>query len=148
MPIAPADVAAAEARLGFALHDPLRDLCLRENSGMPARCWFTGPPHRAETQVDWFLPLEPAGQPELRGIVDTYRRMTEAGVLPRSSIPFARDGGGNTFLLDRDTGRVWFMPMDAWNHAVTPEANWAEHGTVLADGLDAFLAVLTDEEPD
>lgn len=68
-------------------------------------------------------------------------------MLPVSSIPFACDAGGNFFLLDRVTGKVWFMPMDEWEHEETAQQNWARSGRTVADSFEAFVDTLTDEAP-
>lgn len=80
-------------------------------------------------------------------MVGTYLHLTSEELLPTTSLRFACDAGGNFFLLDRVTGRVWFMPMDEWEHEDTPEQNWARSGRTVADSFEAFLDALTDEAP-
>jgi hypothetical protein len=147
-PIGPDDIASAERGLGFTLPPALVALCLHSNGGAPDRSWLIDEERGTEQQVDWFLPVKPAGSPDKRGLVGTYLRMTEEGLLPASSLPFAINAGGNFFLLDRNTGRIWFMPMDEWEHEETAEQNWARSGRTLADSFKAFLDALTDEAPD
>ncbi len=147
-PITPADVAAAESRLGFPLPAPLVAFCLTENGGMPERCWLIGGERDLDDRVDWFLPTEPVSGAEQNGIVSTYLQLVGKGLIPADSIPFARDAGCNFFLLDRDDRRVWFMPMDEWEDEETSEQNWARSGCTRADSFKEFLDALSDEAPD
>ena len=147
-PIGPDDIAAAERRLGFALPPALVALCLHGNGGAPGRSWLIDEGRDMEQQVDWFLPVKPEGSPDRSGIVGIYLQLTREGFLPTTSIPFACDAGGNFFLLDRVTGRVWFMPMDEWEHEETAEQNWARSGRMVADSFETFLDALTDEAPE
>ncbi|RYF19998.1 MAG: SMI1/KNR4 family protein [Oxalobacteraceae bacterium] len=146
-PIGPDDVVAAERRLGFALPPSLVALCLRQNGGVPDRSWITNP-EGLEEQLDWFLPIKPQGSADKRGIVSTYEQMTGEGLLPTSSVPFACDAGGNFYLLDRVTDRVWFMPMDEWEDDKTAEDNWSRSGRTIADSFQAFIDALTNDAPD
>lgn len=146
-PIGPDDVTAAEQELGFALPPAFVALCLHSNGGAPDRSWLINQDRGVEQQVNWFLPVKPGGNRERRGIVGTYLQMTEERLLPTNSLPFAIDAGGNFFLLEHITGRVWFMPMDEWEHEETAEQNWARSSTTVADSFEEFLDALTDEAP-
>ena len=145
-PIGPDDVTAAERRLGFALPSPLVALCLYQNGGMPDRSWLINS-EGIEEQVDWFLPIKPQGSADKRGIVSIYEQMTGEGLLPTNSVPFACDAGGNFYLLDRVTGRVWFMPIDEWERGETAEQNWSRSGRTVASSFQAFIDALTDAAP-
>lgn len=146
-PISPDDITAAERRLGFALPPELVELCLHGNGGAPDRSWLVDEGQDLEQQVDWFLPVNPEDSSNKIGIVGTYLQLTGEKLLPVSSIPFACDAGGNFFLLDRVTGKVWFMPMDEWEHEETAQQNWARSGRTVADSFEAFVDTLTDEAP-
>lgn len=147
-PITPADIAAAEQALGFALPPALAAFCLAENGGMPTRCWLVDEQRDLEYWVSWFIPIEPAEAMTSEGLVAIYRQSVGEGVLPAASLPFASDAGGNFLLLDRDDRRVWFMPVDEWRHEETAEQNWARSGCTVADSLAAFLEALRAEPPD
>ncbi|PTQ58804.1 SMI1/KNR4 family protein SUKH-1 [Sphingomonas sp. PP-CE-3G-477] len=146
-PIGPDDVTAAERQLGFALPPHLVALCLHQNGGMPDRSWLISP-DGMEEQVDCFLPIKPQSGADRRGIVDTYQQMTGEGLLPTMSVPFAQDAGGNLYLLDRVTGRVWFMPMDEWDRDETAAQNWSRSGRTVATSFQAFVDALTDDAPE
>ena len=57
-------------------------------------------------------------------MVGTYLHFTSEELLPTTNLPFACDAGGNFFLMDRVTGRVWFMPINEWKQEDTLEQNW------------------------
>lgn len=147
IPITTADITAAEQALGFALPPALVAFCLAENGGMPTRCWLIDEVRDLEYWINWFIPIEPAEAMMSGGLVAVYRQLVSEGLLPTGSLPFARDAGGNFFLLDRDDRRVWFMPMDEWHHAETAGQNWARSGRTVADSLAAFLKALSAEPP-
>ena len=99
---------------------------------MPDRSWLVDE-NRGVGQAGGLVAADQAGgSPDRGGMVWTYLQLTGEKLLPTTSLPFAIDAGGNFFLLDRVTGRVWFMPVSKWKHE---------------NSLEAVLDALTGEAP-
>ena len=91
------------------------------------------------------IPIEPVGEEIETGMKATFRRLTGEGLLPRTSIPFGRDPGGNFFLLDPKDERVWYMPIDKWDQTETAAQNWERFCKHLAPSIEAFFGGLQEE---
>lgn len=144
-PIGRPDIEAAERALGVTFPDDFTNFYLSQNGGLPERCFFVQD-NGISVWLDSMIPIEPIDKEIETGMKATFRRMVDKGLLPKESIPFGRDPGGNFFLIVPADERVWYMPMDEWHEDESAEQNWHRSSRTLAYGFAAFMDALTDEE--
>lgn len=112
-----ADIKAAEKRMGFTLPAELRAHYLKYNGGEPElRCWKSE--HYDDNYLTGFFPIRKSNDlddkelAKVETLDETVVELLEGQHMPKSFLPFAADGGGNYFCIDRDDGKIYFLPMD------------------------------------
>ena len=138
-----ADLAAAEEHMECLIPPALRAFYAEQNGGAPDRPYFVV--GGSSVWFSWMFPVTPVSGSDDSGLQAIYREMTADQMLPVRHLPFGTDPGGNFVLLDVDTDRVWYMPMDVWESEESAEENWARSGRTLASGFEAFLDGLREE---
>jgi hypothetical protein len=109
-PLSADDIARLQNKLGATLPEAYAQFLMRFGPSMFAR-EINCTPHAEPLYFGWFY-----GPDELVEAVENLRE-----VLPESIIPFADDGGGNTFCLglqSQDLGKVYFH-----NHGIGWQAD-------------------------
>ena len=131
----PEDIDRAEAREGFKVPAPYRAFLLIHNGGHPDRCCFRfGSGAYQDSMIGQFLDIRGKGG----SLPATIANM--AGRYPCHLFPIADDPGGNLILIGTSgdsEGAIYF-----WDH----ERVGDESVHRVADSLDAFLDMLTEEE--
>lgn len=111
-PLTQAELAAAEAELGFSLPRCVREHYLRWNGGQPQPDYYGEP---AYTLVHGVLSLQPST--EKGSAIRSYGRLvSEKQLMPPRWLPFAYDPGGDYFFVNCsiDIGEVIFFKGDYW----------------------------------
>jgi uncharacterized protein (TIGR02996 family) len=157
-PLAPADLDAAEARLGVALPAEHRALLLNWNGARPS-IGLPAPTPRLRfyhTAVEEFVHVTPAGGPR-RGVWDLVHAASailNPDYLFRHGrtenpmadfLPLADSGEGDFYMIGargRVTGRVAFF------HDFTHNAGDPDHLSVAWPSLGRLLASITDHAPE
>jgi hypothetical protein len=132
-----ADVATVEKRLGFELPEDLVKHYLKHNGGQPQKRYFDDAQGH-EYGVHQFKPI--MHKTSLPTIEDTYELVcVQKGLIPRERLPFAVNGGGDFFCIDRQTQEIFFHAMDD-----ASQGNLA--GRRVADSLPEFIERMQTED--
>lgn len=140
------DIDAIEKALQVVIPKKVQEHYLAHNGGMPRpNCyWFIGDGiewHRIRT----FFPMKyPEGG---RTLEKVYRLGIDKDDLIRNLVPFADDEGGNYFCFD-ETGRVFFYPLDAWDHELSRQENKEKTPEFLCSSFQAFVLGLAPNPED
>jgi len=129
--------------MGVSFPDEMKFHYLRNNGGIPENpCWETedGEPYC----VSEFLPIKYTYKGGIT-LEDTYKRLVEKKVLPKTLIPFAVDWGGNFFCVNPN-GHVYFYATDAWSDELSFEENQRESAQLLCESLSYFIEQLKPDE--
>ena len=107
------DVQRVEAEIELSFPPSLRCHFLTNNGGEPEPYVFENGVLQISTVVSETLPLLTANE---RGTaVAAYQNQIIGKALaPRTFFPFAVDGGGDYFLVNCDSGAVYFMKSDRY----------------------------------
>lgn len=129
------DIDAVETQIG-ALPEPLNDFYLQVNGGTPNRCHLEG-----ESEEEWeahsFLGMRRKTHLNEKTAEEAYQRFVrEWGAIPDDKTPFARDSGGDYYVMDRHDGKMFF-----WAHDIEDEEL-----QLVAPSLEAMWERLETED--
>jgi cell wall assembly regulator SMI1 len=109
-PLTPQDIAHMEAKLGLRFPEPVHELYLSANDGIPDPFRFQS--ESLDTLVAEFLPLN---MESTEAAIAAYHDLVvDQKAAPTSFFPFAVDAGGDYFFVDTTTleGTVYFHRHD------------------------------------
>lgn len=138
-PLSTGDLDDVERRIGRPLPTELRAFYLTNNGGTPKRrCFYDE--KEGEHALHEFLVMKHPRSPSTVLFEDTFDRLQTKGLLPEKDIPIAVNEGGDYYLLNEDTGNVYFYAMD---YANDPGRAFRR----VAASLHEFLnSMISDEE--
>ncbi|MFJ9844849.1 SMI1/KNR4 family protein [Kitasatospora sp. NPDC101155] len=135
-----ADIRDVEQAIGVSLPEDLRRHYLWGNGGFAIRSEFILPERGLEYDVAEWDSMKYLRSAEGVLFEDTYRRLVrDRKLIPDQLIPFAVNGGGDFFCMDRATQGIVFYVMD---YCAEPEVA-IRH---LTGSLREFLDILVTEE--
>lgn len=135
-PLTVADLDEVERAIGIALPPSLRAHYARYNGGTPERATFIA---ASGDDFDFgpFSTMRWRQHPHQVLFEETYRRIVlQEALVPAWLVPFAIDGGGNFFCMDRGDEAIHYVPMDVPGE---PDA-----GERIAESLVALVEGMVD----
>jgi len=135
-----ADIREVEQAVGIELPTDLRRHYLWGNGGFAIRSEFIVPDRDLEYDVAAWKPMKYRGYADEMRFEDSYQLLVrDKKLIPDHLVPFAINGGGDFFCMDRSTQAIVFYAMDS---CADPKAATR----LLTGSLREFLDVLVTEE--
>ena len=129
--LTPEELDELEQHIGFALPHSLRELYGTLGGG---RFRFGRFVDAADYYYDLHMLIAAKAANREDGFVAEYEYIVKKRELvPSHLVPFAIEGGGNFYCLDRGDESVWYADMELGNDGLLPPPKR------IADSLDAFL---------